>query len=1242
MSKSADLIQSNSQIFRVYSRRLSNPGDADIFIASAGKLTAFLSNTRAYYTEAQQPIIDLLEVACNSLKNVAPDVFSTPGSIDRSVIPDGRVPLFDAFVKLANSVTPYIHLFTDESLNNRLRSFLSSIGVALPSAAINVTSPDTSIQTSTLSSIGHQADSTTPQATSSIGAAPSDSQVLVSRLSPSTKETARSKTVIPEPTSAPLVPVSSASVAESSSVSTPVQVPTVVLSKVNTSDGGDVVRSIPNQQTVPLPPRDPLHQPPLPQAPVSREVVDPVPEKPNPHDQISRPPLPSLLPMSSIPLSLHTKLLSPISVSGTISPSQKSQPAPSVTHVVMPQCTSNVMSQDRVPQTVLESSVSSPQVSQSVPLSQVQVPMQTPATPLGDSSEQQKPMPTSRRQSLGLDFLQLDLQAAREKKQRAAAQAAEAQRSASPAQVSAAHVSSPVPSISKKVSPSPATATPTSTTPVDMPNTPSAQTFPHAVPAVAQAPPAHVLTHSLIEPVHPPANVSSESKVLSATSQPPNAQTPSPSLVHRDLRQGSTRNGSSVVSPRKLWITNRAPAPAPEPGSESAPIVIDEDEGEEPAPTDQRTEAQAPTPTLLKTEELSTPAPDSQDVRGSKVEDSKPEPEPEGQAIREQVPQENVSVPEFPSRLPVSGPELSTTSTLRVNVPAQKFSALSTPSLLSSVSTPAVPSPRPLAPAAPSCDKLQGALPQQATDGKEIQNGNGDKGSMDTDTGTTSVVAEQGKTAEDLVEGQVRSSVDIVSAATVEPPLGSESSAPRMGSTQPPALVMASSKSKDTKMTAPAPPVVASVTSVTRSSPALVATPATSPAIPAGAESTKSGPMPSVDVQVHALHQAVGELSPPSSLTELGPTPISREHIPVVSVAETSPTSGKHQRSPTPNGQTRRVMVREESPGPISEGQRDLPLHSDTVKSTSFDTIILDTRPGENEGRPETALGTSFSPKPSVSHGLATPSGNASGSTLPVPTMVSHKRIGSFSDMDISRSSMSPPPIAVLGTRTRGSSVTNHSSGSRSTSPPSGRRPSEGGTEVADDEMVDELAPLFGKEMRVLCMDRAYDVPGEFTWDFTLPDADWDRVSQWTKAPENPGLDISQARCITLACYSTQDLEPYASQAVMTREQWFENTKPVPWAKLPRSLWALINDEVAVVFPPYMSPDDLFDVSPFLRPGLNKISFTQIDGMAEYVLVLHGHYPTRGQLEPLHERWEQEKYFQEQLAWLSRPFSIEW
>src|SRR5712671_1804899 len=65
-------------------------------------------------------------------------------------------------------------------------------------------------------------------------------------------------------------------------------------------------------------------------------------------------------------------------------------------------------------------------------------------------------------------------------------------------------------------------------------------------------------------------------------------------------------------------------------------------------------------------------------------------------------------------------------------------------------------------------------------------------------------------------------------------------------------------------------------------------------------------------------------------------------------------------------------------------------------------------------------------------------------------------------------------------------------------------------------------------------------------------------------------LDISRAKCVTLACYSMQELDSYANQGSLAREQWFENVKPVPWAKVPHHLWAIINDRFTVVFPPYL------------------------------------------------------------------------
>jgi len=170
-------------------------------------------------------------------------------------------------------------------------------------------------------------------------------------------------------------------------------------------------------------------------------------------------------------------------------------------------------------------------------------------------------------------------------------------------------------------------------------------------------------------------------------------------------------------------------------------------------------------------------------------------------------------------------------------------------------------------------------------------------------------------------------------------------------------------------------------------------------------------------------------------------------------------------------------------------------------RSSSPGTVTLGVRPQEEKGSskpsvdPSLPMGQAVSQTPSIS------SGRASVSTPLGRPAAPHSSIASLSDMDISSTS-DTPPIAVLGTR---------ASISRSPSLQSGTRFSEGGTELAKveeieedaSEMVDELAPLFGKDMKVICMDRAYDVPGEFTWDFTLSHADWVRVSQWAKAPES-------------------------------------------------------------------------------------------------------------------------------------------
>jgi hypothetical protein len=106
----------------------------------------------------------------------------------------------------------------------------------------------------------------------------------------------------------------------------------------------------------------------------------------------------------------------------------------------------------------------------------------------------------------------------------------------------------------------------------------------------------------------------------------------------------------------------------------------------------------------------------------------------------------------------------------------------------------------------------------------------------------------------------------------------------------------------------------------------------------------------------------------------------------------------------------------------------------------------------------------------------------------------------SLSDVDISRSSLSTPPIVVLKTLSDVASRTNTTFNSRPVSPPSEIKASVAGTELSD-KMVDELTRPFGKDMQVLSMFRPYDVAGEFTLDFVVLNEECEKVSLWARAP---------------------------------------------------------------------------------------------------------------------------------------------
>jgi hypothetical protein len=156
---------------------------------------------------------------------------------------------------------------------------------------------------------------------------------------------------------------------------------------------------------------------------------------------------------------------------------------------------------------------------------------------------------------------------------------------------------------------------------------------------------------------------------------------------------------------------------------------------------------------------------------------------------------------------------------------------------------------------------------------------------------------------------------------------------------------------------------------------------------------------------------------------------------------------------------------------------------------TPDDSLVLVSQQRENEGRSGT-VGHSSSPGPLDCQELLTPRNVGQ-----VSTDFSLGSQTSFNDMG---SSISPPVGGSSGTNP----FNTHSVSFSETE----RMSSEAGNEPVEYEDVKiqlKLPPQFGKEAQVLCVTEPHDIPGEFTMEFHVVDANFGKISLWLEAPES-------------------------------------------------------------------------------------------------------------------------------------------
>ncbi|KAH9003124.1 hypothetical protein EDB86DRAFT_127541 [Lactarius hatsudake] len=348
------------------------------------------------------------------------------------------------------------------------------------------------MQTSTPRSAVPQPSSTVPQAIAPTRITPPSSSSTRSGVSVTTKLPASGGTATPTPVSAsaPSLPVSSVTVESPSAsgldeVTSPVSVEMSVDHEVVSTPN----QPAPHSSTSVLPSR----QPPLSHAPASGAVVSTAPVETDLPPQALPPPSNTLPLTPSMLPPLHTQPLLPISDPKiTPNPLQKTAQSPSANHFDVPASASPTILQG--PKQAVHLSSKSPPLDGAFQglLSSLSRARASGSAPVPVSSIKQNPKPPSRRQSSGLDFLQLDLQVAREKKQKAAAEAA---RSGS--------VSSPTSSIS-------GTATTAALIAVAVTGAPRTPVLPHSSPVVAQGTPALISPALGTPPVNPPTAISNQ------------------------------------------------------------------------------------------------------------------------------------------------------------------------------------------------------------------------------------------------------------------------------------------------------------------------------------------------------------------------------------------------------------------------------------------------------------------------------------------------------------------------------------------------------------------------------------------------------------------------------------------------------------------------------------------------------------------------------------------------------------
>ncbi|THH15588.1 hypothetical protein EW146_g4924 [Bondarzewia mesenterica] len=192
-----------------------------------------------------------------------------------------------------------------------------------------------------------------------------------------------------------------------------------------------------------------------------------------------------------------------------------------------------------------------------------------------------------------------------------------------------------------------------------------------------------------------------------------------------------------------------------------------------------------------------------------------------------------------------------------------------------------------------------------------------------------------------------------------------------------------------------------------------------------------------------------------------------------------------------------------------------------------------------------------------------------------------------------------------------------------------------------EDELVDELGSIFGRDARFVVAERGsstIDTP--ISMRFEISPHYMNKLRRWNNRFKSTERRSSKMHmCLSLACYSFEDVLEAMSGNRAKFQQALDNICPGPWPRT-EALHAVANTtDVIPLAPPLIMMDNVVDLSPYAQLGENHIELIQTADMSDYMFVIHAHYPTQNQMQELRKKrqadQEFENFFVEELG---RPF----